>query len=408
MDSDDTSLYSLNYISKNNDFYGDFEIHDDIESSDEGERRMLIPEDNAFILEYNHVEGYPVFNEIPIMTITMIAYFDGKLSDYDDLDEDGEPVCGSVLWKLNHLLPIVKTSSKKPTRLVKKITLRYPGHPWLIMTTNLNGETRGVVKTTKKGKWPNSIMIDMSVPDKMINFKLSPTNIQMCGCKSTEMGKVASAGLLNYVNFINNSLILLNEYPEEARKITEQILYECIDPGCYELDENDGNLYSVFDPSLTKCHPEDNNYERRIRLFLSMETGDFTRVDDAEAKLNWVLGLTPLFDREFDIDSWYVCLTKYRFKLGFKINLSRMVSLIYDDFPHLYISYHPHIQDYAKIEILDPHAGFNCKYDAKHTFNIQGTGEVTYNSTNIENSKAIYNLFINTIDEIRSEIEIID
>lgn len=399
-------IYSLAYISKNDheNVYSQNEESDSTEDFTEYQEHPT--ENNEYLLQYDHIGNYTLFEEIPIMTITMIGYFDGKLSDYDDINEDGEPICGSTLWKLNHLLPVMRTNSKKPTRIVKKITLRYPGMPWIIMTTNLNGEIRGIVKTTKEGTWPNSIMIDMSVPDKMINFKLSPTNIHMCGCKSTEMGKIASYGLLNYVNFINNSLILILQYPEDARRIADEILYECIVPGEFEFDDRDGSLYSIFDPSLVLKHEQDTLVQSKIRIFLSMEVGDLVRVNQAASKLEWVLSLTPLFNREFDIDSWYVCLTKYRFKLGFKIDLARLVGIIYDEFDYFYTDYHPHVQDYVKVEIFDPHAGISCKEKAKHTFNIQTTGEVTYNSPNIENSRAIYNLFINTIDEIRSDIEI--
>lgn len=355
--------------------------------------------------KYDHTEGYTKFDEIPIMTITMIGYFDGKLSEYDDLDEGGNPITGSVLKKLHHLLPIMRTDTKKPTRLVKKITLRYPGAPWIIMTSNLNGEIRGVVKTTGTGKWPNSIMVDMSVPNKMINFRLSPGNIHMCGCKSIEMGKIASRGLLNYVNYINNSLILIDNNREDANRIAAEIIYDCTVPGKFEQDESDDYLYAVFDPGLVK-NRNDNEIQERIRTFLSMEIGDLIRVDYAQTKLEWVLSLKPLFDREFDIESWYVCLTKYRFKLGFKINLSELVKIIYDEYPIFFADYHSYIQDYVKMEIFDPQMGVSCKNYAKHTFNIQSTGEVTYNSPNIENSNAIYNLFINTISEIRSDIEI--
>lgn len=354
--------------------------------------------DREYVLKAKHTEGYTPFKDIPVMTITMLAYFNGDITAFDS----------NALYKINHLLPVIRMAVKKPSKLVKRFTLTYPGHPWLILATNLDGEVRGLVKTSKKGSWPNSIMIDMSVPHKLINFKLSPDNIHMTGCKSVEMGMIAANGLLRYVNSINSCLKLMCANPQDAKRIAFEILEECTDYGVFvDAEPPDGNKYVSFDTSKVTPREDDTPDQEMIRTFISMVLGDLNRYDHAYAKIEWMLEQTPIFDQDFFIDRWNVVLVKYRFNVGFEVDRPRLVSMIYNHFYNeFFVDYHSMLQNYVRMEILDPHAGITCSDIAKHTFNVQANGNVTYNSTNVMNSHAIYNLFISTMDEIRSEIEI--
>lgn len=358
------------------------------------------PSDNRdYVLRVKHTKGYPRFETIPVMTITMLAYFNGDITAFDK----------QALKKINYLLPVSRLAVKPPSRLVKKFVLTYPGAPWLILTTNLDGEIRGRIKTSKKGSWPNSIMIDMSVPHKLINFKLSPDNIHMTGCKTVEMGMVASMGLLNYVNLINKCLKLIQANQIISRRITDEIIDECTEFAKFvDSEPPDGNKYVYFDASRIQVHSDDNNDESTIRTFISMVIGDLNRYDQVVIKVDWMLEQTPIFEDDFYIDHWRVELVKYRFSVGFEVDRPRLASMIYTHFSdEFFADYHQMLQNYVRMEILDPHAGVKCKETAKHTFSVQANGNVTYNSTHVANSKAIYNLFISTIDEIRSEIEVI-
>lgn len=355
-------------------------------------------DDREYVLKAKHVKGYPEFEDIPIMTITMLAYFNGDITAFDK----------QALKKINYLLPVSRLLVKAPTRVVKKFALTYPGVPWLILTTNLDGEIRGRIKTSKKGSWPNSIMIDMSVPHKLINFKLSPDNIHMTGCKTVEMGMEASMGLLNYVNIINRCLQLIQANQVAARRIADEIIDECTDFSKFiDAEPADGNKYVYFDCSLVKVHDDDTKDENAIRTFISMVVGDLKRYDQVVVKVDWMLEQTPIFEEDFYIDHWRVELVKYRFNIGFEVNRSKLTHNIYKHFSNeFFADYHNMLQNYVRMEILDPHAGIKCKKTAKHTFSVQANGNVTYNSTHVANSKAIYNLFISTIDEIRNKIEI--
>lgn len=371
-------------------------LEDQLQSADFTTHR--VSNDREYVLKVKHTKGYPKFDSIPVMTITMLAYFNGDITEFDK----------QALQKINYLLPVSRLAVKPPSRLVKKFVLTYPGAPWLILTTNLDGKIRGRIKTSKKGSWPNSIMIDMSVPHKLINFKLSPDNIHMTGCKTVEMGMHASMGLLNYVNIINKCLKLIQNDVATARRIADEIIDECTNFSEFvDAEPADGNKYVYFDASRVAVHEEDSKDESTVRTFISMAVGDLNRYDQVVIKIDWMLEQTPIFDEDFYIDHWRVELVKYRFSIGFEVDRPKLTNMVYTHFSdEFFVDYHQMLQNYVRMEILDPHAGVKCKENAKHTFSVQANGNVTYNSTHVANSKAIYNLFISTIDEIRSEIEV--
>src|SRR5437870_4818057 len=128
----------------------------------------------------------PTLADRKIMTIVMMSYFRERITN---------------IRELSYGLPFEFTVQPHPKRRVKKIKLQHPGKSGVIVSSRYGNQVNGVVRAiTVKGEWDHSIVVDMSEKVKIISFKISPTNLHMCGCKSIEMGVEASKIMMNLIN----------------------------------------------------------------------------------------------------------------------------------------------------------------------------------------------------------------
>lgn len=189
------------------------------ESGDESEYEAF--EKERFVLkrsagditaeEEEILKGYASYSEIQIMTMVMVIHFDGLLTHENQR-------------QIFHSIPVTRTGIVPPAKAAKKLKLPYPGHPKLIMTAKLDNKIRGVIRSYPKGKWKNSVMIDISVTGKNVNIRLSKDNIHICGCKSVEMGIEAGKILIEILNETTENMKLLHENRALAKRIAEGIL----------------------------------------------------------------------------------------------------------------------------------------------------------------------------------------
>lgn len=337
--------------------------------------------------------GYTDFSQIQLITITILANLN------IDLKEDDE----NILFKIHHLLPTYKISVVKSTRSVKKVTMIHPGIPYIICNSKYNGDVRGTVKSISKGKWPTGIMSDMTMEDKFVNFKLSKSSINITGAKSIKMGLDGAEKFTEHINNINSALTSMNERIEEARIIANEVLREGFVSKIRTFP--DGLTVFKFNAGHVR-HREDEDKELSfIRAFFVQCLLGINRYDQACAKMEWLLSLKAMYSDPLYVMDHYVSMTKYKFDLGFEVNLSKLFLLILENRPEFFVNYEPLTKDYVKMEIYDPEKSTNGK-TRKHGFNIESSGRVTYTSGNIENSRIYYKYFITVINDYRYFIEI--
>jgi hypothetical protein len=339
--------------------------------------------------------GYTIFEDLRLITITILTYLNIDLKEKDP----------DILRKIHFLLPIFKIPIAKSTRSVKKVTMIHPDIPYLICNSKYNGDVRGTIKTAPKGKWPTGIMSDMTIHDKFINFKLSKSTINIAGVKNVDSGLDGANKFVQHINEINNSIFVMNENKQMASVIANEVLREGFVSKIKMY--SDGVVGFKYNPGYVKNRDTDTIIQSRIRTFFILCLGDIRRYDYACSKLEWVLEREPLYYDDMYITGHQTNMTKYKFFLGFRVGLAQLYLIILEEEEQFYIHYDPMRDDYAKIQIYDPMIGTKGKHK-KHGFNIKENGEVTYTSGNIDNSHIFYRYFLTIIDDIRERIELED
>lgn len=338
--------------------------------------------------EYGPIEGFAKFEDLPVMVITAVARFDGRVKN---------------IWEMVYLLPITRIKIKKPTRPVKKIKLPWPEKAGLIMTVKLGSVNRGIFRSITKGEWDNSIMIDISTSEKNINIKLSKDNIHMTGCKSISMGVEAANLLIDEINKVDRHIELMRDNIEDAVVISNQLL----DEGVGEMITVDNEPpYLKFSILNFKLHPDDDETSSALRGFFASQLTDCLTYADAIKKVRWLLKREEIITKPLEYIRLQPEMVKYRFNIGFQIDQDALYNLFTDIAPEFSIDYHPDIRNYVKIE-LDCFSKIEGKNGIKkHTFSIQPSGQTNYSCPLIEEMRAVYYRFIYIMNELRPEIEV--
>ncbi len=356
-------------------------------------------EDFVEELEYGPLPGYPTFEQVGVMTVTMVGYFTGEITS---------------VYDLFYLLPITRVPIVTPVRPVKKITIPHPGYAGLLLAARYKDEFRGIVKSIPKGTWDHSIIIDFSIAQKNINGKISRTNIQMCGCKSEEMGEESTRLLVSEINQIQEGLDLIQEHIDIYEKVSREVLSDgagnLVRSLSLERDsESPRPEEEVFELSYDylkiRSREEQTNVESKIRLFLFRQLSDLKTLSQAASKLTWIPSVKNVINEPLEYSHARLGMRKYHFSLGFRVNQQRLYELFNQVDPEFYVMYHSDVVKNVKIEIpCKAHQGMTGDGVLKHSFSVQQTGQTTYISKISEEMEEFYYRFILAIDLLKDYI----
>ena len=343
---------------------------------------------------YDYIEGYPKYEDIPMMTMTAVGYFENSITDIN---------------QLFYLLPIANIKLPKKNRPVKKIKLPYPGQANLIMTCCLGAQKRGIVRSRTKKGWPHSIMIDISTSEKNINCKISRTNVHMTGCKSVAMAEETTKLVIDHINDVNMYIFYMNqlrdEHPDKLKAIMDDILNQC--KGEYKC--KDGRGWFKFDVYKLKSPENESIEEKCTRRLCYNALTDIRKYTDAKIKLRWLTTVEPFADEPLRFSRVEDSMTKRRIELGFPLDLRELSEIFKKVDNEFFIDYFPDVRSYAKIEIpckLQRESKKKKTEIHKHTFNIERTGRITMSTRVLDEMREIYYRFIYVIDQIRELIEV--
>lgn len=337
--------------------------------------------------EYGPIEGYPTFENLTVMVITTVAKFSGRVNN---------------IHEMIYLLPITRIKIKKPTRPVKKIKLPWPGRPGIIMTAKLGDINRGIYRSITKGKWDNSIMIDISNSFKNINAKLSKSNIHMTGAKNIEMGEETAHLLIDEINKISNHLDIIRDNIETAYIVSQQILDEGSEHIVYS---NSKEIYIKFNVFNIDVHLDDDEIFSTIRGFFTSQLTDVRTYEEASRKLRWIMNRGEIISEPLTFLSIKREMVRYNFSLGFKVDQNALDEHFSEQGSEFMVDYLPDIRSYVKIE-LECISIRGEKDIKKHTFSIQPSGQTNYSCPIYDEMRYVYYRFINIINDIRPFIEI--
>lgn len=312
-----------------------------------------------------------------VMTIVMMSYFTGKIEDIE---------------KIFYMLPAVRTEQPKPKRKVKKIKFAHPGKPGVIISARYKGKVRGAVRALNQKSWKHSVVVDMSEETKNISFKISPTNLHMCGCKSIEMGVKASKMMIDHINQAQEDINFIQENSQLSEKISKIILRDC------SYIDDQGNY--LFDIRKWK---EDHTFlgesETRMIGAMSRLWSDIRTHNGANFKLKWAKTITPFISEPLKYDHFVMGMIKYRFHLGFAVDLSDLVKYFGVLDRRFFLNYFSGIRNKAVLE-------FPCfnRPESKHTFSVERSGQVTHSCSVLNEVDEVFTIFMDNISEIVSRI----
>jgi hypothetical protein len=318
----------------------------------------------------------PKLEDRNVMTIVMISYFEGKILNIE-----------SVFY----ILPAVRTNQPKPKRKVNKIKFVHPGENGVIISAKYKNKVRGIIRAITEDSWEHSVVVDMSEEVKNINFKVSPTNLHMCGCKSIDMGINASKTMIDHINQAQMGTNLLQDHAEISDKIIEEILGEC--------SYVDDKLDWAFDLDKIQIHENDNEIEGGIRGFLATIFSDTQTRSQAVTKYRWIKNIKPFISQKLEYTHFKMGMLKYRFNLNFKCKLESVIPYFIQIDNRFLGNYYSGVRNKVVFE-------FECftKPEKKHTFSIERSGQVTHSCSMLEEIDYVFNLFISVIREIREYI----
>lgn len=354
---------------------------------------------------------YPPFEECRLTTMTLVFILEGSV----------------YLEPAFSLLPITRIQFSPPKRQKKKFELPHCDTPGAILSMRYSGDTRGIIRSTSKSFFKNSITIDLSTSSKNVSIKLSQSKIQMCGASSEEQGREGAQHLIDHLLLIQDNLDYIQKHTDQAAETFKWI--------CKESKGNDLNrpMYKtitkiVYDEEKKEeveikeqvfSHNEKDNEiiiledlssapNKKIAEFLLRQQTDFTYYSYFVSELDWILSLERVTTQPLNIKKVLKAMVNFNYNLGFNVNRFALYENMLGRNGFV-SSYDNCVEHCVKIKLpykADDEEG-NVRRKNKipcHCFLIYKSGVVTQTGPGEEKMKEAYELFWKSINEIRDKI----
>uniref|UniRef100_A0A6C0BLG2 Uncharacterized protein n=1 Tax=viral metagenome TaxID=1070528 RepID=A0A6C0BLG2_9ZZZZ len=333
------------------------------------------------------------------------------------------------------LLDVTRIPLEEPKRKRKKIRIPECKIPGSVLCVLYDGVARGI---TKGNSFRNSIIIDISTGSRNVSLKLSKSNIQMCGAKSMDLVLESVGILLEHLNVVQDKIDYLRDHRDEAERVLK--FFEDTFKGHMVLF--DGLLQTEFNIHIPNINMEEcseeyielmknwndpNPYIRAealkqypcpegldpiiFKIFMD-QVPDFAFHDDFMMQARWVLDeATHAIDRDIGILMVNKVMINHNFDLGFSLDRAKLAELI-NGMNGYVATYDNCIDKHVNIKKVCEEDGVDRSLLKKknkircHSFRVFMGGSVTQSSPSEVTMKDAYYDFRNTIESIRSLIEI--
>lgn len=320
---------------------------------------------------------YPPFDSLPATTMTYVVNLTGNID----------------LESVYELFPVTKIELKSTRKNVKNIKIPYfQGKEGSIYYINYRNNTRGMVKSTKKKIFKNSILLDMGLKDKNVAVKVSNTSFQITGIKNESHLDETINYLMKYLNNIQETIDYMNAHKEDVAIVDNWILK---------------NLKGL-DNSLNPMPKVVENIDLKILSFVTSYLPEFTNFEDYYEVFQWIIeGRNIITD--LNVVSKKLIMTNYNYELGFPILRDELATRLKQetDFTVIYDNSETY---YIKIEyayVRDESFAYIRKKPKipKHTILVYRSGNVTQSGPGPELMKDCYDKFRTAVQNLRPFIE---
>lgn len=305
------------------------------------------------------------------------------------------------------LLPITRIQVTLPKRQKKKFELPHCSTPGAMLSIRYAGETRGIIRSATGRYFKNSITIDLSTTTKNVSIKLSQSKIQMCGASSEEQGREGAQHLIDHLLRIQEELDYMKAHPE-ATQASRDWLVKMTQGNRVDRSTDTGEVESDF--TLVPIESMEACPDPRIGAFLGRQAGDFDYHSFFLNEIDWICTLDTVATPDLSIRLINKAMVNYNYNLGFTVDRHALCDGM--QYRHGFISSYDNCVEHC-VKIKLPYTPTEDEGNARrknkvpcHCFLVYRSGVVTQTGPGEERMEQAYNLFWQSILEIRDQIKV--
>ena len=289
-----------------------------------------------------------------------------------------------------------------------------------IISARYGGITLGMVSSTEGNDFENSITLDVSAGEKVVNVKLCRTCAHVSGAKSRDMARRAVQYLVTSLIHIQQLIDWIIQNPQSSEEILDWVekstrgdIFLYYTPHIIEwLISSSGQMILAFLPGKkaefeTKLKPlttEDipQHFYQPLTTYLLDSGSKFSNHEAYMAQLQWIYNLEKIIEKPLDITHVKCEMVNFNYSLGFRI---RRVALC----KAIEASGTPFKARYSNIYNNSVNCTYPCQVEEGKpprycTLLIYVTGRVTQSGPNPEWGMFVYREYLNLIENFRHDI----
>lgn len=268
------------------------------------------------------------FDLLKPTTMTLVA----QLAGWVNLD-----------WAFS-LLPITQVNLPEQNRRKQKIKLPHVDTPGAILSLRHKGHTRGIIRSSNRKFFKNSITIDIATREKNLCMKLSLNKFQICGATSLEQGREGCQYVIDALLAIQKELNYIADNREKAvttlrllKELTkgEELLRPETESTSMSLSTEAGLTPSrqVSDFAIRRIGDlsvyASEDFDVRIANFLYRQAADFSYHSHFATEIDFiVLMLRHLVSEDLAIASICEVMVNLNYDLGFDVDRAKFCRLL--------------------------------------------------------------------------------
>lgn len=285
------------------------------------------------------------------------------------------------------LLEITRVPMPTPKKKLKRPKMPPCDIPGAILSARYKGIARGVIRNSA---FRNAIIIDICNGTKNVNIKLSRKSLHICGTKSLAMATQAAELLLDQVRRVQERLDWLNQDLDRKEALFQWLLDNTKGPAVLD----DGFIRrKIVLPTIP------SELDSDVASYLLKMASEFLYYDDFKTQLQWLRGIDRVIEQDISVGPMRKAMVNYNYDLGFNIDRFKFCQLI-NGFNGFMARYDNDVEHNVTVNL--PYE--SDKPGKSHTFTVYRSGFVTQSGPDEERMKEAYNLFIDTVLQIRSQV----
>lgn len=280
------------------------------------------------------------------------------------------------------LLDITRVPIVESKRRLKKPKIPTCDIKGAIVSARFKGVCRGVAR---ESYFRNMIQIDISNGVKNINIKLGRNTMHICGTKSLDEAREAAEMLLAKIYEVDQLISQFKADPSHYDQICNLVKGQPVIINGYLR-------HSIRVPST----------EDRLMTYLVGLATDFEYYEDFLIQLDWIRQLDQLIDQP-QVNQLSTAMINYSYNLDFTIDRLALAEAI-NGLNGFVARYDNTVQHNVTV-ILPYDDPAKTKKKCRHCFIVYRSGFVTQSGPDRDRMRQAYNLFRQTIEQIRPIIE---